>query len=59
MHLVATLPGGRRRWVAIPRDVSALDKKTQLRLMKEYLVPVPKLEDERDAIGAKILELAS
>lgn len=59
MHLAAALPGGRRRWVAIPRDVSALDKKTQLRLMKEYLVPVPKFEDERDAIGPKILELAS
>ncbi len=59
MHLAATLPRGRRRWVAIPRDVSALDKKTQLRLMKEYLVPVPKFEDERDAIGSKILDLAS
>lgn len=60
MHLAGTLPaGGRRRWVAIPKDVSALDKKTQLRLMKEYLVPVPKFEDERDQIAPKLLELAS
>ncbi len=59
MHLAATLPSGRRRWIAIPKDVSALDRKTQLRLMKEYLVPVPKFEDERDKIGSKILDLAS
>jgi hypothetical protein len=60
LHLAATLPGGgRRRWIAIPRDISALDKKTQLRLMKEYLVPVPKFEDERHQIASKLLELAS
>src|SRR5262249_44413274 len=47
MYLAKTLPnGGRRRWVAIPKDISALDKKTQLRLMQRYLVPVPKFEDE-------------
>ena len=60
LHLAATLPGGaRRRWIAIPKDISALDKKTQLRLMKEYLVPVPKLEDERDRVASKLLDLAS
>ena len=63
MHMLAgTLPGGhgrRRHWIAIPRDVSALDKKTQLRLMKEYLVPVPKFDDGRNLIAPRILELAS
>jgi Domain of unknown function DUF1828 len=63
MHLAKTLPrgsgSGRCLWIAIPHDVSALDKKTQLRLMSEYLVPVPKFEDGRDRIASKILELAS
>jgi hypothetical protein len=60
MHLAATLPGGgRRRWVAMPRDVTALDKKTQLRVMKEYLVPIPRFDDGRQLVAPKLLELAS
>lgn len=61
MHLAKTVPAGSRkyRWIAVTRDVSALDRKSQLRLMKEYLVPIPKFEDERDRLALKILDLAS
>jgi hypothetical protein len=60
LHLASALPGGGRRlWIAIPKDVSALDKKTQLRLMQEYLIPIPKFDDERDRVAPKLLALAS
>jgi hypothetical protein len=43
-----------RAWVAIPRDINSLQNRTRLRLMKEYIVPVPKYEDERGKLGNKI-----
>ncbi len=55
---IATL-AKRPRWVAVPRDANALEGRTRLRLMQEYLVPVPKYEDEPGALAPKLQELAA
>lgn len=58
LHLAKTIPA-RARWIAIAKDANQLGSKTRLRLMREYLVPVPKYEDERsDQIRDKLLDLA-
>lgn len=45
LHLAAILPG-KKRWIAIPKDINSFQDKTRKRLMMEYLVPVPRYEDE-------------
>lgn len=43
-----------RQWIAIPRDANELESRTRLRLMQQYLVPVPRYEEEPDQLERKL-----
>lgn len=45
------------RWIVVARDFNALNPRTRLRLMKEYLVPLPKYEEEPEQLGPKLRAL--
>jgi Domain of unknown function DUF1828 len=50
----------RTRSVAIPRDVNELENRTRLRLMREYLVPVPRYDEEPPGrMAEKLMELSA
>jgi hypothetical protein len=57
LHLVATLHD-KNRWIAIPKDVNLFQDKTRKRLMREYLIPVPKYDDEKEQLTPKLRALA-
>jgi hypothetical protein len=46
-------------WVALPRDINKLPDKTRARLMSSYLVPVPSVEQEPDAVPERLRQLAA
>lgn len=59
LYLAKIVPGN-GRWVAVAKDANSLSGKTRMRLMREYLVPVPKYEEEsREQFERKLVDLAS
>jgi Domain of unknown function DUF1828 len=58
LKLAKTLPGG-SRWIAIPRDQNAFDGKTRQRLMVEFLIPLPKFEDQPERLIPELRALAA
>jgi hypothetical protein len=63
LKIMQALPAGptvaKTLWIAIPKDANALQSRTRMRLMQEYLVPVPRYEEKPAQLEAKLRELSA